>query len=250
MPRAGDAARSTWRGVHLRAAIPYVVAGAFALVAVAALGHETSSHLTGLEGWIRGLGPWGPIAFVALFAVATSLFVPNSLMAILAGVLFGLWWGVVAVVAGALVACSIQYALSRYLLGSTFQRVVERRPRLARLMAAIRGDEFRLQFMARLTPLSPTLLSYAFGAGALRFLPFVGAMFAEVPGYFVQTFVGVAGEHAVRTSGRSDSPARDAMMFGGLVVSVAVTFLIARAARRVLDEAEASVGDSSSGGAG
>jgi len=47
-----------------------------------------------LRAWLRGLGPWGPVALVALNAVQIVLApVPGQLVQAVAGYLFGLWPG-------------------------------------------------------------------------------------------------------------------------------------------------------------
>src|SRR5262245_65303156 len=42
---------------------------------------------------VRSAGAWGPVAFVALYVVATLLLVPGSALTIAAGALFGLLEG-------------------------------------------------------------------------------------------------------------------------------------------------------------
>lgn len=231
-----------WRAVHRWAVVPYVLAGIAAIVVVAVLGHEVRTHLHALEDWIRRLGVLGPIAFVAIFVVGTSLFVPDSLISIAAGVAFGLWTGFLAVVAGGVAACVLQYGLARYLLGAPIERMLARRPKLHRLLDAIRRDQLRLEFILRLTPVSPTLVSYALGAGRVRFLPFVAALSGHVPAFFLEVYVGAAGKHAMLLPWRSGSTpiTKDALIFGGLAVCAAVMLLIAGAARRALNEAESS----------
>lgn len=43
--------------------------------------------------WVRSLGVLGPIAYIALYNLATVLFVPGSLLSFKGGCLFGLIWG-------------------------------------------------------------------------------------------------------------------------------------------------------------
>jgi uncharacterized membrane protein YdjX (TVP38/TMEM64 family) len=46
-----------------------------------------------IEGAIRNLGIWAPVAYVVLFALGTVLFVPGALFGLSGGVLFGPFWG-------------------------------------------------------------------------------------------------------------------------------------------------------------
>ena len=43
--------------------------------------------------WIDELGPWGPVIFIALYIVATVLFIPGSVLTLGAGAVFGVVWG-------------------------------------------------------------------------------------------------------------------------------------------------------------
>ncbi len=67
-----------------------------------------------------GRNPWAPLAFLALHAAASLFFVPRTLLALGAGMVFGMWWGVVwaalgsvgGAVAGFLVARMPDLAIS------------------------------------------------------------------------------------------------------------------------------------------
>ena len=43
--------------------------------------------------WVEGLGPWGPVAFIALYALAVVFFFPASVMTLAAGTGFGVVLG-------------------------------------------------------------------------------------------------------------------------------------------------------------
>lgn len=46
-----------------------------------------------LERELRRCGQWAPMGFVLIYAVATMLFVPGSILTIAGGALFGPLWG-------------------------------------------------------------------------------------------------------------------------------------------------------------
>ena len=46
-----------------------------------------------LETAVRDLGPWAPLAHIALFALGTLLFVPGAIFGLAGGALFGPLWG-------------------------------------------------------------------------------------------------------------------------------------------------------------
>ena len=243
-PSRQDRPRRFWTRVRVWAILPYVAAVALVGVAVLVLGREVYERFETLEAWIADLGVWGPIVFVPLFVVLTSLFVPDSVLAIIAGALFGLLWGAVAVVVGGLLAASVQYALSHGILRNQVRKLVTSKPQLMALERAVRRRELHLQVLMRLTPLSPTLVSYLLGAAGVRFRGFFLALFALVPAYVVQVYFGYAGKHVARMAGRT-GPAElrhDALLLAGLALCIIVLVLITWMARKAIKEAEEEVG--------
>lgn len=238
------ASRRLWSRVRLGALIPYVVAAVALIAAIVVLGREIHQHIDAIETWIERIGPWGPVAFIGVFVVLTSLLVPDTVMSIIAGALFGVGGGTVAVVAGALVASALQYALSRRLLRNRINRVLAAKPSLLEIQRAVRRQEFRLQVLLRLTPLSPTITSYLLGAAGVRFMGFLAAALALTPGLFLEVYFGHVGKHLAGMAGRDDRSVvgHDVVVIGGLLVCIVVMFLISRMASKVVQQAVAEVG--------
>lgn len=228
-----------WNRVRARRLLPYLAAAVLLVVAIALLGSEIHRHLDAIERGMEHLGPWGVVAFLALFVVLTSLMVPDTVFAIIAGVLFGLGWGTAAVIAGGVGGAALQYALSRRLLRERIERLIAAKPALAAIQRAVRQDELRLQALVRLTPLSPVMTSYLLGAAGVRFPGFLIACLALIPGFFLEVYFGYAGRHVARMTGRDEQSIllHDAMVFGGLAACVVVMVIISRTARRALMEA-------------
>ncbi len=210
------------------------------IVLIVTLGRDVHRHIVDLEQWIESLGVWGPVVFTAMFIALTMVFMPDSLLAILAGMAFGLPVGVATVLIGGVVACSLQYLLARNVLRGRVQRLIDGKSRLAALERAVRRQEVRLQLLMRLTPMSPTLASYVLGACSVRFGGFVVALAGLFPSYIVQVYIGVAGTHVATMTGRShaDIVLHDVVMIGGLLTSLVVLVLITRMAVRALAQAE------------
>ena len=53
--------------------LTYVGVALLLVVAIVIAGDEIRIHLAAIETWISGLGPWGIVAFVALYVAATTL---------------------------------------------------------------------------------------------------------------------------------------------------------------------------------
>ena len=229
------------RRAYSRAALPYLILGVLLIVAIIFLGHEIEHNINAIESWITELGPWGLIAFIGLFILATSFLVPDTVLCIIAGALFGLSWGVVAVLAGSLLAAAMQFALSHKLLRSRIRRMLAARPALAAIQRAVSLDEFRLQILLRLTPLNPATINYLLGTAGLRFSRFLIACLALTPNLMIEVYFGYLGKHAVMLTGSETRAAHlhDLAMIGGFVVCVAVMVLVSRIARKAVLQAVA-----------
>jgi len=227
---------SRWRTI-----VPYVLAAVAVVVAIVVLGREIHEHLRAMENWIAGLGIWGPIAFVALIVVATSLLVPDTALAIAAGALFGFVVGGIVVVAGGLLAAMVQYALARRLLQGAIQRETARRASLRSIVEAVRRREIGIQVLVRLTPLGPAMVSYLMGAAGVRFGGFMLACLVMIPAFLVEVYFGHAGVHVASMAGRirGGFDLRDGLLLGGLVAVIVVMGLVGRVARRAIQEAAA-----------
>jgi uncharacterized membrane protein YdjX (TVP38/TMEM64 family) len=224
-----------------RSVLVYLAVGALLIVAVIAAGHNIEHNLEAIQTWLAGFGPWGIAAFVGLFVVTTSLLVPDTLLCIIAGALFGLYWGIAAVVAGNLLAAAVQFTLAHKLLRSPIQRMLARRPSLAAIERAVHRNAFRLQVLVRLTPLNPATISYLLGAAGVRFAGFIVASLASSPNLMIEVYFGYAGKHAAMLAGGEASAARlhDLAIIGGLVLSVAVMIFLSRIARNAVMQAVA-----------
>jgi uncharacterized membrane protein YdjX (TVP38/TMEM64 family) len=217
-----------------------LVLGVIVLVTAAwVLRHELHGHVVKMKAWVGDLGIWGLIIFVAAFVVLTCLMVPDTLLSIAAGAIFGFVGGVAMVAISAAIARAVQYVLARRVLQQRVQRYVSTRPRLMQIERAVRQDQLRLQFLIRLTPMSPTLLSYLFGAAGLRFGGFMLALIATLPGFFVMVYLGFEGTHVVEMAARPDGEiaVRDMLTIGGLLASGAALVVITRTALRAISRA-------------
>jgi len=214
----------------------YLVAAIAFAVVIVIVGDTIDHHLEELETWIEQLGPWGVLAFVGIFVVAASLFVPDTLLSILAGALFGMRLGLTAVVAGMTIASSLQYLLARSLLRPVIERALGRRPSLAAVRNSVLHDELKLQLLLRLTPLNPATISYMLGASGVAFPRFILASIALVPHLTAEVYLGYAGKHVAHMAGRSTpgNYVHDAIILGGLVMTVAVVIFVSRIAQKAL----------------
>ncbi|MGB5177266.1 MAG: VTT domain-containing protein [Gammaproteobacteria bacterium] len=226
---------------YSRSMLPYLAVGLLLVVAILIGGHEIKHHINAIEAWITQLGPWGVLAFTGLFILATSFLLPDTLLCIIAGALFGMAWGAIAVVIGSLLAAAIQFALAHQLLRSRIEHTLAARPSLAAIQRAVSHDEFRLQLMLRLMPVNLATINYLLGAAGVRFSGFLLALLVHIPNLLIEVYFGYAGRHAARLAGSDvhTTHLHDLVIFGGLVVCIVMMVLVSGMARKTLTRAVA-----------
>jgi uncharacterized membrane protein YdjX (TVP38/TMEM64 family) len=67
-----------------------------------------------LKGIVRSYGAWGPIAIVCLFALRSFVFLPTTPLVLVAGSLFGPFWGFALTVIGNNLSANISFVLGRF----------------------------------------------------------------------------------------------------------------------------------------
>jgi len=229
------------RAANRRNTLVFVAAALVLLLALLAAGGEIRHHVAAIEAWIAALGPWALVGFVAFYVAATCLLVPESVLSIMAGVLFGLAWGFAAASLAVLLAAALQYGLARLLLRERIERLLAGRPLLASIERAVKRGEFRLQLLLRLAPLNPATISYLLGAAGVRFPGFMLACLAIAPHLLLEVYFGYAGRHVAHMAARDPHQMYlyDLAVFGGLAIAVGVLFIISRRAYRSVLEAVA-----------
>jgi uncharacterized membrane protein YdjX (TVP38/TMEM64 family) len=164
---------------------------------VAAVVFRDRFDAAALQGWVEGAGAAGPLLFMAIYALATVLFLPGSVITLAGGALFGPVWGTLWNLTGATIGASLAFLISRY-LGADW---VERRagPRMKRLDDGVSAEGWRFVAFVRLVPLFPfNLLNYALGLTRIPFLAYVLATWVfMLPGAFAYTWLGYAGREAL-----------------------------------------------------
>ncbi|QDU46059.1 TVP38/TMEM64 family inner membrane protein YdjZ [Symmachiella dynata] len=217
-----------------------------ALVATVILfGRWMGSEIPKIEADIAALGFWGPLALVVIVALATPLFVPDTLFAVAAGVLFGLIEGAVIVVIGALGASCLCYVISRFVLRKRVAAALSQQPKIAAVAAAAERRGLKFQILLRLTPLSPVAVSYALGTTNTRFSTFILGCLGIIPGIFVEVYFGYVAGHAAKIAGNVSSHSRlhQFVLFAGLAVCIVLIIYVTRMARQALAEADPALSE-------
>jgi uncharacterized membrane protein YdjX (TVP38/TMEM64 family) len=182
-----------------------------------------------VEGW----GAAGWIAFVLLYAGATVLLVPGSVLTLAAGALFGPLLGTALVSAGSTLGASLAFLVARSILRDRIARRAAADRRFASLDRAIGERGGMIVFLVRLSPLFPfNLVNYAFGVTAVGFGPYLLASWGGMlPATFAWVFLGSAGRAAL------EGGAAGTFRVVAAAATLAVTVLVTRIATRAIREA-------------
>lgn len=149
-----------------------------------------------IEAWINGFGIWAPVLFVGLYALATVLFLPGSVISLAGGMLFGPVLGTLYNLTGATIGATLAFLTARYIASSWVER--KSGGRLKALISGVEAEGWRFVAFVRLVPLFPfNLLNYALGLTRIKLLHYVLASFiCMAPGGFAYTYLGYAGREA------------------------------------------------------
>jgi uncharacterized membrane protein YdjX (TVP38/TMEM64 family) len=205
------------------------------------LGRQAGRYIPQFARWVDGLGVWGPLVFIAGYALATVAFVPGSLLTLAAGAIFGLARGVVYVFIAAVLGSSAAFLVARYVARQNIERRLAQNPRFAAIDRAVGAQGRKIVFLLRLSPVFPfNALNYGLGLTRVRFIDYVAASVGMLPGTLLYVYYGkLAGDVAALAGGSvpEKGPGYYAVLLLGLVATIAVTALVTRTARRVLQEA-------------
>jgi uncharacterized membrane protein YdjX (TVP38/TMEM64 family) len=212
-----------------------------AIAAVVALGRLAGGYVTGFAQWVDGLGAWGPLVFIAGYAIAVIAFVPASLLTLAAGAIFGIGEGVAYVFAAAVLGSSLAFLISRHLARTAIERRLAGNAKFAAIDRAVGQQGRRIVFLLRLSPAFPfNLLNYGLGLTSVRFADYLAASVGMLPGTLLYVYSGkTVGDVAALAGGATPdrSGSYYALLGIGLLATAVVTVLVTRIARRALEEA-------------
>jgi len=119
---------------------------------------------------------WGPVTYMAVYAVRPLLFFPATLLTALSGALFGFWWGVLYTVIGENASANFAYWIGRF-FGKDLKL---EDTAIGSWVTSLRERSFETVLLMRLFYVPFDLTNY--GAGIVR---------AKWRSYFFATLIGI-----------------------------------------------------------
>jgi uncharacterized membrane protein YdjX (TVP38/TMEM64 family) len=196
--------------------------------------------LLSFNDWVGHMGAVGVFVFILVYAVATVLMAPGSILTIGAGFAFGLWKGFLAVSAGATLGASLAFLVARFIARDKIAAIAQRNEKFRNIDSVIGKQGAKLIFLLRLSPVIPFNLSnYFYGLTAVRFWPYVLASWiGMMPGTFLYVYIGTAGKAAVAAAAGGEAVKHGWQYWTflgiGLVATLVVTIWVTKIARDAL----------------
>jgi uncharacterized membrane protein YdjX (TVP38/TMEM64 family) len=185
--------------------------------------------------WVQTLGALGVVVFIAVYALATVLFLPGWIFTVAAGLIFGVVGGTAVALAGAIIGSTLAFLCGRYLVRERVKAATKGNRKFAAIDDAIGAQGWKIVGLLRLSPLIPFNLSnYFYGVTAVAFWPYVlASAIGMLPGTLLYAYLGGAGKATLSGSG-DQSPLKYVFLGVGLVATVIVTVIVSRTAKKAL----------------
>ena len=182
--------------------------------------------------------PWGAVLFVPLYALWVTLLLPGVWLSMVAGLIYGPWFGSLLVFIGACLGAEVVFLLGRSWLRDWALRLLAGSPRLRLLEQAVGREGLRLVMLTRLSPLIPfSLLNQASVISGVSLRDYSLGLLGILPGTVLFCALGALAGSAARFSevlqGQAD-PRLWTLKLLGVAATVAVMVIVTRIARQAL----------------
>ena len=182
--------------------------------------------------------PAGAVAFVPLYALWVTLLLPGVWASMLAGALYGTWWGSLLVFVGACLGAEAAFLLGRHWLRDWARRQLQRAPKLLAIEQGVSREGLKLVLLTRLSPAFPfSLLNLAYGLSDVSLRDYSIGLIGILPGTILFCGLGALAGDVARfgevLSGEA-SAGTWALRIAGILATVASVWLVGRAAQRAL----------------
>jgi uncharacterized membrane protein YdjX (TVP38/TMEM64 family) len=200
--------------------------------------------LRNFNSWVAHMGVAGIFIFIGVYAVATVLLAPGSILTIGAGFAFGLWKGFLAVSAGSTLGAALAFLVARFIARDRVEAIAKGNDKFRRIDNAIGKQGAELIFLLRLSPVIPFNISnYLYGLTSVKFWPYVlVSWIGMIPGTFLYVYIGTASQAAVSAAASGQAVKHGwqywALTSVGLAATVIVTIWITKIARNALRRSE------------
>jgi uncharacterized membrane protein YdjX (TVP38/TMEM64 family) len=146
------------------------------------------------------LGSWTVPTFIVIHVLATAIGIPGTLLVLVGGAKFGLWWGSLWSLIGATLGAIAAFWLARYWLHDWFSDRFAHHRIYRNINQIMDTHSFNCVLAVRLAPLSPfNLVNFLFGLTSVPLSAYaLGTLVGIAPGTVAYNWLGLAGLEAAQ----------------------------------------------------
>ena len=134
---------------------------------------------------------WGIVTFVFFYIISVLLILPASWLSLLAGFLYGPYFGSIVVFLSAFIGASISFFLAKEYFGKKIVTIISRFPKIKLLEKIINKGGLKLIILTRLSPLFPfSILNYFYGLNKVSYKNFSIGLLFIIPGTYLYCALG------------------------------------------------------------
>src|SRR3972149_4265706 len=146
----------------------FITSLAVIIIAIKISGIDQFLEKERLQNWINGFGSKGPIAYMLLFSLTPSLFLPGLPITVAGGIVFGALWGTIYASIGSSIGACLAFLIARYFARNQIENLLS--GRLKAIDEGVEKNGWIFVAVTRLIPLFPfNLLNYSFGLTKIKF---------------------------------------------------------------------------------
>ena len=134
---------------------------------------------------------WGVVTFVFFYIISVLLILPASWLSLLAGFLYGPYFGSIIVFLSAFIGASISFFLAKEYFVKKIETIISRFPKTKLLEKIINKGGLKLIILTRLSPLFPfSILNYFYGLNKVSYKDFSIGLLFILPGTYLYCGLG------------------------------------------------------------
>ena len=163
--------------------------------------------LTPIAAWVKPgnlrllkeqAGIFASVGFIAVYAIATILAVPGTILTLSGGALFGTVFGTLWTVIGATLGAIGAFLIARFVAGDWARQQFEKGDRLRQLQQGIKQNSFWFVLSIRLSPIFPFIaVNYLLGLTPIGLSAYaLATLIGIIPGTFAYAWLGYGGLEA------------------------------------------------------
>ncbi len=189
--------------------------------------------------WIEGQGIWAFPAFITVYVIAAVFGLPNIVLIVAAGPLFGLTEGVISASIADTLSIAACFVIGQKMGRRWITQVVKENSRFHRLDRAFAKKGWKIVLLTRLSPLLPSnILNYGFSLTRINFWQYLFfSWLGMLPVIFAYVYVSTVGASILTLNQQSDHLTFQTL---GLITTVGVMLYTTKLATTALRSEEVS----------